>query len=97
MWRLEETADSVWGGSIRNSRSRLSRSTTEPAKIRGFFIHPLHARKEIARAILEAFETEATAVGFKSLELMSTLPGIKLYRHVVMKETNALSLQWAMG
>jgi len=53
---------------------------TEPAKIRAFFIHPQHARKGIARAILEACEAEAQAAGFKSLELMSTLPGIKLYR-----------------
>ncbi len=53
---------------------------TEPAKIRAFFIHPQQARKGIARAILEACETEAQAAGSKSLELMSTLPGIKLYR-----------------
>jgi GNAT superfamily N-acetyltransferase len=53
---------------------------TEPAKIRAFFIHPQHARKGIARAILDACETEAKAAGFRSLELMSTLPGIKLYR-----------------
>ena len=53
---------------------------TEPAKIRAFFIHPAHARKGIARAILAACETEAKAAGFQSLELMSTLPGIKLYR-----------------
>src|SRR6266853_2133538 len=37
---------------------------TEPAKIRAFFIHPRHARKGIARAILEARETEAKACGF---------------------------------
>lgn len=55
-------------------------SATEPAKIRAFFIHPEHARKGIARAILEACETEAKAAGFQALELMSTLPGIKLYR-----------------
>jgi GNAT superfamily N-acetyltransferase len=53
---------------------------TEPAKIRAFFIHPQHARKGIARAILDACEREAKACGYKSLELMSTLPGIKLYR-----------------
>jgi GNAT superfamily N-acetyltransferase len=52
----------------------------DPAKIRAFFIHPQHARKGIARAILEACETEAKTAGFQSLELMSTLPGIKLYR-----------------
>jgi len=53
---------------------------TEPAKIRAFFIHPQHARKGIARAILEACEGEARACGFQALELMSTLPGLKLYR-----------------
>lgn len=53
---------------------------TEPAKIRAFFMHPEHARKGIARAILDACESEARAAGFQALELMSTLPGIKLYR-----------------
>ena len=53
---------------------------TEAARIRAFFIHPEHARKGIARAILDVCETEAKAAGFQSLELMSTLPGIKLYR-----------------
>jgi len=54
--------------------------STEAAKIRAFFIHPLHARQGIARAILDACEAEAKAAGFQALELMSTLPGIKLYR-----------------
>jgi N-acetylglutamate synthase-like GNAT family acetyltransferase len=53
---------------------------TEPAKIRAFFIHPLCAREGIARAILAACESEARACGFQSLELMSTLPGLKFYK-----------------
>ena len=53
---------------------------TEPAKIRAFFIRPQHSRKGIARALLEWCETEAKACGFQALELMSTLPGVKLYR-----------------
>jgi GNAT superfamily N-acetyltransferase len=52
----------------------------EPAKIRAFFIHPEHARKGIARAILTRCEAEARACGFQTLELMSTLPGIKMYQ-----------------
>jgi N-acetylglutamate synthase-like GNAT family acetyltransferase len=52
----------------------------EPAKIRAFFIHPGHARQGIGRSILETCEHEARACGFQSLELMSTLPGLKLYR-----------------
>jgi GNAT superfamily N-acetyltransferase len=54
--------------------------TCEPAKIRAFFVHPEHARKGIGRAILDTCENEARAYGFTSIELMSTLPGIKLYQ-----------------
>ncbi|MGB7921820.1 MAG: GNAT family N-acetyltransferase [Pyrinomonadaceae bacterium] len=53
---------------------------SEPAKIRAFFIHPEHARKGVARAILAACESEAATCGFQSLELMATLPGLKLYQ-----------------
>lgn len=53
---------------------------TEPAKIRAFFIHPDHARKGIARAILSRCEDEARAQGFRALELMATLPGIEFYK-----------------
>jgi GNAT superfamily N-acetyltransferase len=52
---------------------------SEPAKIRAFFIHPAHARKGIARAVLSRCETEARAHGFRALELMATLPGIAFY------------------
>jgi GNAT superfamily N-acetyltransferase len=52
---------------------------SEAAKIRAFFIHPDHARKGIARAILSACENEARACGFHSLELMATLPGLRFY------------------
>ena len=52
---------------------------SEPARIRAFFIHPAHARKGIARAILSTCETEAQTHGFRALELMATLPGIAFY------------------
>jgi GNAT superfamily N-acetyltransferase len=52
---------------------------SEPAKIRAFFVHPEHARKGIARMILECCEREAKEGGFSSLELMATLPGIPFY------------------
>jgi len=51
----------------------------DAAKIRAFFIHPDWARKGIGRAILEACEREAKSFGFQSAEMMSTLPGVKLY------------------
>lgn len=49
------------------------------AKIRAFFVHPDYARKGIGQAILVACENEARAYGFRSLELMATLPGLSLY------------------
>jgi len=52
---------------------------SEPAKIRAFFVHPEWARKGIAQAILSRCEAEARAAGFRSFELMATLPGVKFY------------------
>ena len=51
----------------------------EPARIRAFFVHPEHARKGVARAILSVCEREAQESGFRGLELLSTLPGVKFY------------------
>jgi GNAT superfamily N-acetyltransferase len=53
---------------------------TQPAKIRAFFVHPMFTRKGIGRAILLECESQAGRAGFRSLELMSTLPGVHLYR-----------------
>ena len=52
---------------------------TEPAKIRAFFVHPDHARKGVARALLSKCEREAREHGFGALELLSTLPGVEFY------------------
>ena len=66
---------------------------SEPAKIRAFFIHPDHARKGIARALLNQCETEARAEGFRALELMSTLPGIEFYKSCGFIKTGNFDLQ----
>lgn len=70
---------------------------SEPAKIRAFFIHPDHARKGIARAILTQCETEARADGFRALELMATLPGIEFYKSCGFTETGDFDLQLTEG
>lgn len=51
----------------------------DAAKIRAFFIHPDWARRGIGTAILDACEEEARSHGFRSAEMMATLPGVKLY------------------
>jgi len=65
---------------------------SEPAKIRAFFIHPDHARKGVARAILSRCEDDARAQGYRALELMSTLPGIEFYKSCGFVETGTLTL-----
>ena len=53
--------------------------TSEFAKIRAFFIDPLHARRGLGRRILEHSEAEAVKAGFGGFEMMATLPGKRLY------------------
>ncbi|MGB6604548.1 MAG: GNAT family N-acetyltransferase [Steroidobacteraceae bacterium] len=53
---------------------------TDAGKIRAFFVHPAHARRGIGSALLERCESEAHSRGFRRLELMATLPGVRLYR-----------------
>jgi GNAT superfamily N-acetyltransferase len=52
---------------------------TEAARIRAFFVHPDHARRGLARRLFDACEAAARAAGFRSFELMATLPGVPLY------------------
>ncbi len=77
-WSKRKT---LYGASrYENSRdSSLLNPETDAAKIRAFFIHPGWARKGIGRAILETCEREAKSSGFRAAEMMSTLPGVKLY------------------
>jgi GNAT superfamily N-acetyltransferase len=51
----------------------------DPAKIRAFFVDPAHARRGIGTRLLEHCEAQARARGFRRVELMSTLPGLRLY------------------
>jgi GNAT superfamily N-acetyltransferase len=51
----------------------------DPAKIRAFFVDPTHARRGIGTLLLEHCEAQARAAGFRRVELMSTLPGLRLY------------------
>lgn len=70
---------------------------SEPAAIRAFFIHPAHARKGIARAILSRSETEARARGFQALELMATLPGIAFYESCGFRKLGNYDLDLTAG
>ena len=52
----------------------------DSARIRAFFIKPDWARQGIGRALVRKCEEEAQSEGFRSIELVATLPGHRLYR-----------------
>lgn len=90
-WSKRKT---LFGGDQYESRdSGTLDPKTEPAKIRAFFIHPQWSRKGIAKAILLRCESEARADGFSALELMSTLPGVKLYEACGYKRFGRVELE----
>jgi len=89
-WSKRKT---LFGGDQYSSRDAAYLDPrSEPAKIRAFFIHPDHARKGVARAILTRCEDEARAQGFRALELMATLPGIEFYKSCGFVETGNFDL-----
>jgi GNAT superfamily N-acetyltransferase len=59
--------------------ARLLDSATEPARVRAMFVRPDWTRRGLGSRILEACEKAAKAEGFRTLALMSTLPGVPLY------------------
>lgn len=77
-WSKRKT---LYGASVyaQTRDSELLDPEHDAAKIRAFFINPKFARRGIGTMILEACEQEARAHGFKSAEMMATLPGVKLY------------------
>jgi GNAT superfamily N-acetyltransferase len=76
-WSYRKT---LFGGDTRSERDAAELDPrTDPAKIRAFFVDPAHARKGIGTMLLEKCESEARLRGFSRVELMSTLPGIRLY------------------
>ncbi|MDQ5858462.1 MAG: GNAT family N-acetyltransferase [Acidobacteriota bacterium] len=77
-WSRRKT---LFGGDAQASRqSDLLDPVRDSARIRAFFVHPTWARRGIGRAILERCEAEAREQGFRSAELLATLPGERFYR-----------------
>lgn len=67
------------GDQAKTGPDALLDPSTEPAKIRAFFVDPRFARRGLGRRLLEHCAAEAEREGFAALELMSTLPGVPLY------------------
>ena len=67
------------GDQMKGAVDSLLDPSTDPARIRAFYVHPAHARKGLGRLLLEHCSASARAAGFQRLELMSTMPGVPLY------------------
>ena len=76
-WSFRAT---LFGGDARTDRdASMLDPRTHAAKIRAFFVEPAHARRGVGSLLLERCETEARERGFSRVELMATLPGVRLY------------------
>lgn len=76
-WSYRRT---LFGGDAREERDPEALAPgVDPAKIRAFFVDPAHARRGLGSLLLEHCEAQARARGFTRVELMSTLPGQRLY------------------
>jgi N-acetylglutamate synthase-like GNAT family acetyltransferase len=76
-WSRRKT---LFGGDAQPGRQAdLLDPIRDSARIRAFFVHPTWARRGVGRAILERCEAEAREHGFRSAELLATLPGERFY------------------
>ena len=77
-WSKRKT---LYGASIyaESRDDELLDPAIDTAKIRAFFVHPDAARQGIGKAILDRCQEEAKRSGFRSAEMMATLPGVPLY------------------
>jgi GNAT superfamily N-acetyltransferase len=76
-WSFRST---LFGGDSHNQRNASALDPcTQAAKIRAFFVDPSRTRRGIGSLLLQRCEKEARRYGFTQVELMATLPGVKLY------------------
>lgn len=76
-WSARRT---LYGGDqMKDASDPLLNPSTEPARIRAFFVHPGHARQGLARRLYASCAQAARAAGFTEFELMATRPGEPFY------------------
>jgi GNAT superfamily N-acetyltransferase len=88
----------LFGSDARSGRDAAELDpATDAAKIRAFFVDPAYARRGLGSAILERCEVEAKACGFRSFEMMATLPGARLYSRYGYSGTERISYEMQPG
>jgi GNAT superfamily N-acetyltransferase len=77
--------------------ARLLQPATEPARVRAMFVRSDWTRRGLGRRILVACEQAAKAEGFKTLALVATLPGLRLYEHYGFRVTERVDVRMPDG
>jgi len=67
------------GDQMKGSEDPMLDPASDAARIRAFFVHPEWTRRGLARALYDTCARAAAAAGYRSFELMATLPGVPLY------------------
>ena len=94
-WSKRQT---LFGGDqAKAGEDNLLNPTTDPARLRAFFVHPGFARRGIGKRIIEACEQAAAAADFHQLELAATLPGEPLYLAVGYEVLERFELPFPTG
>jgi GNAT superfamily N-acetyltransferase len=69
----------------------------QPARVRAMFVRSDWTRRGLGTRILQASEAAAKAEGFRTLDLMATLPGIPLYERYWFRITDRVEIPLADG
>ncbi|HEV2749829.1 MAG TPA: GNAT family N-acetyltransferase [Gemmatimonadales bacterium] len=85
------------GDQMRGAEDPLLDPATEAARIRAFFVHPSWARRGLGRRLFEHCAAAAAQAGFRTLELMATLPGVPLYKALGFAECERVTPTLADG
>jgi GNAT superfamily N-acetyltransferase len=67
------------GDQMKEGADTLLNPATDAARIRAFFVHPGAARCGLGRRLFNRCAVDAAQAGFRTLELVATLPGEPFY------------------
>jgi GNAT superfamily N-acetyltransferase len=85
------------GDQMKSGEDSALDPSTEPARIRAFFVHPGWARRGLGRLLFETCLTAARAAGFREFTLAATLPGVPLYAALGFVERERFSASMPDG
>lgn len=85
------------GTDVQETVQGLLDPAADAARIRAMFVDPAYARRGLGRRILDASERDAYREGFRTFELMATLPGVPLYAACGYEEIERTTIELPDG